>query len=151
MLESSSTAHQATWNPAKLDHFLAQVQALVEMHNLQRKELLDTKSALLEAQSELNAAKRSMALQSIQQTEAADLTSTSLLADAMHAVPEEASSATQIENDAEMKWSHSTAVQGSKSTYSPQPPQSKDLRAFDSNTIQKLLEEINSCIALLEE
>ena len=72
MLESSSTAHQATWNPAKLDHFLAQVQALVEMYNLQRKELLDTKSALLEAQSELNAAKRSMALQSIQQTEAAD-------------------------------------------------------------------------------
>jgi hypothetical protein len=69
----------------------------------------------------------------------------------MHAVPEEASSATQIENDAEMKWSHSTAVQGSKSTYSPQPPQSKDLRAFDSKTIQKLLEEINSCIALLEE
>ncbi|MBL6866679.1 MAG: hypothetical protein ISQ97_06255 [Flavobacteriales bacterium] len=151
MLESSSTAPKATWSPAKLDHFLAQVQALVEMHNLQRKELLETKSALLEAQSELNAAKRSMAPQSIQQTETADLTTNSILTDALHAVPEEAPSATPIENDVEMKWSHSTAVQGSKSTYSPQPPQSKDLRAFDSNTIQKLLEEINSCIALLEE
>lgn len=151
MLESSSTAPKATWSPAKLDHFLAQVQALVEMHNLQRKELLETKSALLEAQSELNAAKRSMAPQSIQQTETADLTTNSILTDALHAVPEEAPSATPIENDVEMKRSHSTAVQGSKSTYSPQPPQSKDLRAFDSNTIQKLLEEINSCIALLEE
>ncbi len=151
MLESSSTAPKATWNPAKLDHFLAQVQALVEMHNLQRKELLETKSALLEAQSELNAAQRSMAPQSIQRTETADLTPNSILADALHAVPEEAPSATPIENDVEMNWSHSTAVQGSKSTYSPQPPQSKDLRAFDSITIQKLLEEINSCIALLEE
>jgi hypothetical protein len=54
----------------KLDRFLAQVQALVELHNLQRKELLEAKSALREAQIGVECKLEKIELASIQQPEA---------------------------------------------------------------------------------
>jgi len=151
MIETTSRSTKATWNPIKLDHFLAQVQALVEMHNLQKKELEEAKSALREAQLELNQRERSSNPQMNQPTEEADLQAALDTRATAHSVPEDENLAFENHSNAGMKWDSLSDIPGSKSIYSPQPHQPQDLRAFDPNMVQKLLEEINSCIALLEE
>jgi hypothetical protein len=74
----------------------------------------------------------------------------------MHiAVPEVEQSSAQIEqlSEADQKWSHSQRhVQGFKfNNIHPNPPNQKTSKLSIRKTVQKLLEEINSCIALLEE
>ena len=66
-------------------------------------------------------------------------------------VPEVEQSAQEQLSEADQKWNHSSDMRDSNTQYSPQPPQSQDLKAFNPETVQKLLEEINSCIALLED
>ena len=151
MTETPSTSTDAPWNPMKLERFLAQVQALVELHNLQRKELLEAKSALRDAQMELNQTRKTLELESIQQPEKAENESSFEMKGHAYRVPEVEQSAQEQLSEADQKWNHSSDMRDSNTLYSPQPPQSQDLKAFNPETVQKLLEEINSCIALLED
>jgi hypothetical protein len=151
MIETPSTSTESPWNPIKLDRFLAQVQALVELHNLQEKELTETKSALLDAQLELKQTQSSLQLQAIQQPEQAETESTFEAKRNAHRGPEEENLVREAFSQAEQKWNDLADISGSNKLYSSQPPQSQNLKAFTPETVQKLLEEINSCIALLED
>jgi hypothetical protein len=148
MIDSSSKARVNHWNPNKLDLFLAQVQALVELHEMQQKELAETKSVLREAQKELSEAQYkidSRITSTIEETES------TVTANENSAQLFNASEQISAQLNPELERIESTHGRGSKTIYSPQPPQPKDLNAFDRESVQKLLEDINSCIALLEE
>lgn len=148
MIDSSSKARVNHWNPNKLDLFLAQVQALVELHEMQQKELAETKSVLREAQKELSEAQSkidSRITSTIEETES------TVTANESSAQRFNASEQISAPLNSELERIESTHGRGSKSIYSPQPPQPKDLSAFGRESVQKLLEDINSCIALLEE
>lgn len=135
----------------KLDRFLAQVQALVELHNHQEKELTETKSALQDAQLELKQTRNSIELREIQKIEQAETESILGAKEYANRGPEEQNLVGEEFSQTEEKWNDSTDISGSNTLFSPQPPQSQYLRAFSPQTVKKLLEEINSCIALLEE
>jgi|TARA_B100000768_G_C11279401_1_gene377674 Tfp pilus assembly protein PilE len=150
MTDSASKATETNWNPKTLDIFLVQVQKLMERHELQQKELTETKEALREAQTELTATKQKLAFQAIDRTDQAKLSTAPGAKASPHFQTEDGHLA-QTTFDAEFEKKESIDVQGSKSTYSPQPHQPQDLRALDQKMVQELLEEINSCIALLEE
>tara|TARA_B110000285_G_scaffold145520_1_gene162477 strand:+ start:794 stop:1207 length:414 start_codon:yes stop_codon:yes gene_type:complete len=136
-MEESHTLHESTLQSSSLNQLMDQVDALVAAHERQCTEVVSLK---LELELARNAAKeaRERALTAEQAlSEQAVLTKERDRHDQLQL-------SLNSENDKPQE------VRVSNSLYSPHLPTNQAIQALDRKVIQELLNEVDSCIALLE-
>ncbi|MDA0303622.1 MAG: hypothetical protein O3B45_04640 [Bacteroidetes bacterium] len=136
-MEESHTIHESTLQPSSLNQLLDQVDALVTAHEQQRADMVVLRSEL------------ELARNATREAQQRALTAEQALSE-QAALKKESDRHDQLQLSLNSENDEPQEMRVSNSIYSPHLPPNQAIQALDRKVIQELLNEVDSCIALLE-